>query len=80
MTNNDEIFYYIQTLLVNRFGVEEEGIVPSMTFNELGADSLDIVELVMEMEHQFDVHFSDEKLAELTTLEEAVTYIKELKQ
>ena len=80
MTNNDEIFYYIQTLLVNRFGVEEEGIVPSMTFNELGADSLDIVELVMEKEHQFDVHFSDEKLAELTTLEEAVTYIKELKQ
>lgn len=80
MIENQEIYHFIQTLVVNRFGVEEDGIHPSMAFSELGADSLDIVEMVMEIEHKFDIHFSDERLAKLKTIEEAVTYIDELKR
>lgn len=80
MKNNDDVFQFIQTIVVNRFGVGEEEIDDALTFQELGADSLDIVELVMEIEHEFDIHFSDEKLAELETIEEAVTYVNELKQ
>ena len=49
MTQEQSIFERVQEMIVDRFGVQEDKVTTSMTFDDLGADSLDVVELVMEM-------------------------------
>ena len=51
-----------------------------MTFEDLGADSLDVVELVMELEDRFNVQFEDEKIEQLVNVGDAVQYINQLIQ
>lgn len=73
-----EIFNHIKAIIVDRLGVDEEKINYETSFQEdLGADSLDIVELIMEMEDAFDEEISDEVVEQLTTVGKAVEYIKE---
>lgn len=76
--NEQEIFDQIKAIIVDRLGVDAEKINYETSFQEdLGADSLDIVELVMEMEDEFDEEISDEVVEELTTVGKAVEFIKE---
>lgn len=62
---------------VDRLGVEETEVVPAASFKEdLGADSLDVVELVMQLEDEFEMEISDEDAEKIATVGDAVTYIE----
>lgn len=67
----------VKKIIVDRLGVDEEKVTAEASFNEdLGADSLDIVELVMELEDEFDMEISDEEAENISTVGDAVDYIK----
>ena len=72
-------FETVQKLIVDKFGVTNEDVTPQMTFDDLGADSLDVVEFVMEVEDQFGIEFEDDRIESLTNIQGAVDYIDELK-
>lgn len=77
----EEIFKHIKGIIIDRLGVDEEKIDYQTSFqDDLGADSLDIVELIMEMEDEFDEEISDEVVEQLTTVGKAVEFIKEKTQ
>ena len=73
-----ETFEKLQTIVSNQLGIEKEKVVPSADFTkELGADSLDVVELVMAFEEEFGVEIPDEAAEKITTVGSAVKYITE---
>ena len=64
-------------IIVDLLGVKEEDVVPSAGFRkELEADSLDLVELIMAFEEEFEGEISDEDAQEITTVGEAISYIE----
>lgn len=66
----------VKEIIVDLLGVDEDQIVPAARFREdLEADSLDLVELIMAFEEKFDGEISDEEAQKITTVGEAVTYI-----
>lgn len=66
----------VQEIIVSKLGVEESQVTPSASFtNDLGADSLDTVELVMEFEKAFNLQIPDEDAEKIQTVGDAVTYI-----
>lgn len=68
----------VTDLIVEQLGVSKEEVVNQASFvDDLGADSLDIVELVMSIEENFDVEIPDEDAEKLQTIGDAVTYLKE---
>jgi acyl carrier protein len=68
----------VKAIIVEQLGVEENDVVPAAKFIEdLGADSLDTVELVMAFEEEFDIEIPDEDAEKITTVGDAVQYIKE---
>lgn len=68
----------VQEIIVEQLGVSAEEAVPEASFIEdLGADSLDIVELVMAMEEEFDVEIPDEDAEKLQTIGAAILYLRE---
>ncbi len=71
-----EIFEKVKKIVAEQLGVEDEKITPNANFaNDLGADSLDTVELVMALEEEFDIEIPDEAAEKITTVQEAVDYI-----
>lgn len=69
-------FTKISQMIIERFGVDEEKVTRELKFQEdLGADSLDVVELIMEMEDVFGIQISDEDAEKITTIGDAVDYI-----
>ncbi|RPA57124.1 acyl carrier protein [Aerococcus agrisoli] len=69
-------FEQVATLIVERFGVKESSVTPEMSFTtDLGADSLDVVELVMELEDNFGIQISDDDVEDITTVADIVKYI-----
>ena len=67
----------LKQIIVNQLGVEEASVNPKAKFIEdLGADSLDIVELVMAMEEAFSIDIPDEEAESIRTVEDAINYIK----
>ncbi|CAN5130400.1 acyl carrier protein [soil metagenome] len=74
----DEILEKIKDITVDRLGVEEDLVTPEASFREdLEADSLDLVELIMELEEQFGMEIPDEEAEKITTVEQAVEYVSE---
>lgn len=74
--NEQQVFDKIRTIIVDQLGVDEDKITRDTTFqDDLGADSLEIVELVMEMEDQFGREIPDEDAEKLTTVGKAVDYV-----
>ena len=68
----------VTDLIVEQLGVSKEEVVSKASFvDDLGADSLDIVELVMSMEESFDIEIPDEDAEKIQTIGDAVTYLKE---
>jgi len=69
-------FDRVKKVVVEQLDVAEEEVTPQASFvDDLGADSLDVVELVMGLEEEFDVEIPDEDAEKITTVQEAVTYI-----
>ncbi len=76
-----ETFEKVKKIVVEKLGCDEAKVVESASFvNDLGADSLDVVEFVMEVEKEFDVEIPDDKAGELQTVGDAVKYIEENKK
>ncbi|MCL4473704.1 MAG: acyl carrier protein [Actinobacteria bacterium] len=72
----EEIFGQIKAMLVDQLGVDEEDVKLEASFqDDLDADSLDLVELIMEMEDKFGVKISDEEAQNIRTVNEAVEFI-----
>jgi acyl carrier protein len=73
-----EIAKKVASIIIDKLGVEESEITPSASFtNDLGADSLDTVELIMEFEKEFGIEIPDEKAEGIATVGDAITYIEE---
>ncbi|BCV24788.1 MAG TPA: acyl carrier protein [Firmicutes bacterium] len=71
------IFDRVKEIIVDQLGVDEEAVTPEASFVEdLGADSLDIVELVMALEEEFGIEIPDEDAEKIATVGDAVEYIK----
>nr|WP_106784141.1 acyl carrier protein [Lysinibacillus timonensis] len=67
----------VTKVVVDRLGVDESEVKLEASFREdLGADSLDVVELVMELEDEFDMEISDEDAEKIATVGDAITYIE----
>jgi acyl carrier protein len=67
----------VKGIIAERLGVEEGEITPEASFvDDLGADSLDTVELVMALEEEFNIEISDEDAEKITTVKDAVKYIE----
>uniref|UniRef100_UPI0032B30D43 acyl carrier protein n=1 Tax=Candidatus Karelsulcia muelleri TaxID=336810 RepID=UPI0032B30D43 len=73
----DEIFSKIKFIIIEKLGVDEKKVIPEASFiNDLGADSLDEVELIMEFEKKFDIIISDDIAEKIITVDDANQYIK----
>ncbi|MDB4894075.1 MAG: Acyl carrier protein [Firmicutes bacterium] len=77
MTNKDAMYDKVKAIIVDQLGVEDEEVTPESSFIEdLGADSLDIVELIMALEEEFEIEVPDEDAEKLLTVTNAIDYIK----
>ena len=75
-TYDEEILNQLKTVVVKQLEVKSNDVTPEASFaSDLGADSLDTVELVMAIEEQFDIEIPDEQAANITTVSEAATFI-----
>jgi acyl carrier protein len=67
----------VKQIIIDQLGVEENEVTPAASFvDDLGADSLDRVELIMALEENFDIEIPDEKAETLKTVQDAVDYIE----
>jgi acyl carrier protein len=68
----------VKNIIVEKLSVEPDEVVMAASFvDDLGADSLDLVELIMAMEEAFDMEISDDQAEKLQTVQDAINYIKE---
>ncbi len=76
MAGND-VETKIKEAIVEKLGVEESKVTPQASFiNDLGADSLDTVELIMELENRFNIQIPDEDQEKIQTVGDAINYVK----
>jgi acyl carrier protein len=72
-----DIIERVKKIIIEQLDVAEEDVVPTASFvDDLGADSLDQVELIMAMEEEFNVSISDEDAEKIATVQDAITYIQ----
>ncbi len=72
-----EIASKVQKIIVDKLGVEESEVTPTASFtNDLGADSLDTVELIMEFEKEFGISIPDDQAEKIQTVGDAIAYIE----
>lgn len=78
ITTMSDIAARVKKIIVDKLGVEESEVNPEASFtNDLGADSLDTVELIMEFEKEFNISIPDEQAETITTVGQAVAYLEE---
>jgi acyl carrier protein len=70
----------VKAIIIDKLGVDEAEVTDSASFtNDLGADSLDTVELIMEFEKEFDIQIPDDKAENIATVEDAISFIETAK-
>ena len=70
----------VKAIIVDKLGVDENEVVPQASFtNDLGADSLDTVELIMEFEKEFDVQIPDDQAENIVSVGQAIEFIEKAK-
>lgn len=75
-----DVFDRVKELIIERLEVEESKVTMEASFkDDLDADSLDVVELVMELEDEFDMEIADEEAEKINTVGDAVNYINSIK-
>ncbi len=75
-----KIFEDVKEIVVEQLGIDEEMVTEEATFvDDLSADSLDIVELIMSLEEKFELEIPDEEAEKIVTVGDVVKYIKERK-
>ena len=76
---NEELFKSIKQMIVDQLGVDEDTITEDSSFvDDLNADSLEMVELVMAMEQEFDIEIPDDVAEKVATVKDAVEYVQNL--
>ena len=76
-----EIATRVTSIITDKLGVEESQVTPEASFtNDLGADSLDTVELIMELEKEFDLSIPDEEAEKIVTVGDAIAFIDNAKK
>ena len=76
--NQEEIFEKVKKIIVEQVGVAETSVTMEASFiDDLGADSLDIVELIMALEEEFDMEIPDEDAEKIVSVSDVVDYIKD---
>lgn len=67
----------VKAIIVDKLGVDESEVTPEATFtNDLGADSLDTVELIMELEKEFNITIPDDQAEKITTIGDVISYVE----
>ena len=80
-TKMSEIATRVVSIITDKLGVEESQVTPEASFtNDLGADSLDTVELIMELEKEFDLSSPDEEAEKIVTVGDAIAFIENAKK
>ena len=75
--SHEEIVNQVKAIIVDKLGAEESEVTESANFtNDLGADSLDTVELIMEFERVFDIKIPDEDGGHISTVGDAIAYVE----
>lgn len=73
-----EIAQKVKKIIIEKLGVEESEVTPEASFtNDLGADSLDTVELIMEFEKEFNISIPDDQAESIMTVGQAISYLEE---
>lgn len=76
MSNKDEMVQKVKDIIAESLGVKKTEVVPAASFiDDLNADSLDIVELVMTIEKEFDIEIPDDQAEKIRTVQDAIDYI-----
>ena len=77
MSSNDEIAERIKSIIVEQLSVALEEVTPQASFIEdLGADSLDIVELIMALEEEYDMEIPDDHAEKIQTVQDVLSYVQ----
>jgi acyl carrier protein len=72
-----EVAEKVKNIIIDKLGVDASEITPEASFtNDLGADSLDTVELIMEFEKEFDISIPNEQAEDIQTVGDAITYLE----
>ncbi|MDD2554785.1 MAG: acyl carrier protein [Syntrophaceticus sp.] len=74
--NEQDVFEKVKSIVTEQLGVEGKEVTNVASFEELNADSLDVVELIMAFEEEFELEISDEEAEKIQTIGEVVDYIK----
>ena len=73
-----EVAQRVKAIIVDKLGVEESEVTPNASFtNDLGADSLDTVELIMEFEKEFNISIPDDQAEKIATVGDAISYVEQ---
>lgn len=73
-----EVAQRVKSIIVDKLGVEESEVTETASFtNDLGADSLDTVELIMEFEKEFNISIPDDQVEKISTVGDAIAYVEQ---
>ncbi|NLC66889.1 MAG: acyl carrier protein [Clostridium sp.] len=70
------VFEKIQEVIMDKMGLEKNEINLDSTFDDLGADSLDVVEIIMALEEEYDIEIDDEEAVDINTVGDVVNYLE----